>query len=203
MAAPKRSHRSAARAEGLYEHGGAARYRAAPACALDRTAGARCVGPGGAGPVGLPGRTAADPAAKGRGRWRRALCRPGQLHRLRQNARAAAIGVEQPVGEPAGHRLHRAHGLPVCLRAHAQLHALQRPGAWHHPGAAVGAFTAVGHLLDLLVWQPGRAQELDAGAGGGPDLWRTGHRAGGDLLDLSARADDSGHFAGRVGRAPV
>jgi hypothetical protein len=104
---------SAARAAGLYEHGALPGDRAAPACALDRSGWrTRGDGGGGAGPAGLPGRAAA------------AIL----LQALQDKRRARFVGLANFVAyaqtpallqslwnslwvSPAGHRLHRAHGL--------------------------------------------------------------------------------------------
>ena len=151
----------------------------------------------------LPCAAAAHHPAQGAAGQAGRVRRPGQLHRLRADAGAAGKPVEQHLGVGAGHRHRRAAGLRLRLRAHALLHAVQAAVSRHHAGAAAGAVAAVGHLADLLVRQPGRAQGLDDRPRHRRDLWRAGHRHRRVLRGVPACADDPGHRAQPVGRAPV
>ena len=120
-----------------------------------------------------------------RGR-RRAVRRPGQLHRLRADAGAAAVAVEQPVGLGAGHRDHGAAGLRLRLCADAQLHAASRAlfrGITLMPLLAPSLLSAI----SLIYWfgNQGVLKALAAGARHRRDLRRAGHRAGRDASRCS------------------
>ena len=139
-------------------------------------------------------------ALQGRG-WRVRLA--PELHRLRQDAGVAGKPVEQRLGVCLGHGDQRAAGVCVCLCAGALVHALQVAVSRHHADPAPGTVAAVGHFADLLVWQPGRAQSVDAGAGNRPDLRRARHRDRRMFRRVSARVDDSGHRTQPVRCAPL